>query len=202
MTNTVKKPHAESCDENSAVILAVLQERLPERALVLEIGSGTGQHAVHFGAALPGIRWQTSERLEHHAGIQLWLEEAGLDNALAPIELDVSESDWPAECYDAVFTANTAHIMPQASVVDMFRGVAGVLNDQGIFLIYGPFMYNGEHTSESNIRFDAWLKSVEPHRGVRDLAWLQEIAGELGLYLHEDIAMPANNRILMWKLRT
>ncbi|OOZ36910.1 DUF938 domain-containing protein [Solemya velesiana gill symbiont] len=198
MTQATRKPHAEACDENGPPILAVLKARLPTNARVLEIGSGTGQHAVHFGAELPGITWQTSDQLDMHEGIQLWLDEAALPNVQPPLDLDVTCDQWPEAQYDAVFSANTAHIMPMEAVEAMFRGVGKRLNAGGQFLIYGPFMYHGEHTSESNRRFDQWLRTCEPHRGIRDVDWLEEIAAESGLRLEEDIEMPVNNRILVW----
>jgi len=194
-----RKPYAESSAENSAPILKVLETRIESGATVLEIGSGTGQHAVHFAAALPTISWQTSELIENHHGIKLWIEESGLSNVLPPIELDVTQPHWPETSYDTLYSANTAHIMPMHAVEAMFQALPKVMKAEAQLLIYGPFKYNNQHTSESNQRFDQWLKSVEPHRGVRDVEWLQEIAAEAGLYLDEDIAMPANNRILIWK---
>ncbi|MES9966129.1 MAG: DUF938 domain-containing protein [Sedimenticola sp.] len=199
MSGSPKKPHAEACDENGPPILEVLQEKLTDNIRVLEIGSGTGQHAVHFGAAMPTITWQTSDQLEMHEGIRLWLDEAALPNVLPPVELDVTRDHWPDQQYDAVFSANTAHIMPEEAVEAMFRGIGRILKPGGRFLIYGPFMYHGEHTSESNWRFDRWLKASEPHRGIRDVDWLEEIADRSGLALEEDIEMPVNNRILVWR---
>ncbi len=197
--NEGEKPYAESCDENGAPIEAVLRARLPAEGRLLEIGSGTGQHGVRFAAAFPGIVWQTSDRREHHAGIQMWLDEAGLANLLPPIALDVLSDPWPESWFDAIFSANTAHIMPVEGVEAMFRGVAGVLSPGGLFLLYGPFMYDGRHVSEGNQRFDQWLKGVEPHRGVRDVGWLKALAEPLGLALEEDVEMPVNNRILVWR---
>jgi cyclopropane fatty-acyl-phospholipid synthase-like methyltransferase len=194
-----QKPHAESCDENGAPIEAVLREWLPATGQLLEIGSGTGQHGVRFAAAFPGIRWQTSDRSENHPGIRMWLEEAGLNNLLPPLALDVLQDPWPEGPFEAVFSANTAHIMAMEGVEAMFGGVARVLVPGGLFLLYGPFMYDGEHVSESNQRFDQWLKSVEPHRGVRDLSWLRGLAAPLGLTLEADVEMPVNNRILVWR---
>ena len=153
-----KKPYAEACDKNGPPILEVLLQKLPDHGRVLEIASGTGQHAVYFGEALTNIEWQTSDLEEMHQGIQLWLDEAGLENVLPPLSLDVA-AEWPGENYDAVFSANTAHIMPVEAVEKMFCGVASVLKPGGLFILYGPFMYGGEHTSESNWRFDRWIKS-------------------------------------------
>lgn len=196
-----RKPYAEACDENGPPILAVLQQRLPERGLLLEIGSGTGQHAVMFATALPRIEWQTSDCSEMHEGIQMWLDEVQLPNLRPPLALDVLSDPWPEQRYDAVYSANTAHIMPEVAVEAMFQGVSRVLKADAPFLLYGPFMYDGEHTSESNWRFDRWLRSWEKHRGIRDVSWLKEIAAPLGLALDEDIEMPANNRTLLWRKR-
>lgn len=198
----MQKPYAESCDQNGPPLLAVLRRLLPEPLDLLEIGSGTGQHAVMFAQAFPGLNWFTSDRAEMHAGIQLWLDEVELDNLHRPIALDVLHDPWPAREFDAVFSANTAHIMSPAAVEAMFSGVAGVLRPGGLFLQYGPFMYDGKHTSESNLAFDGWLKSQDPRRGVRDVRWLEQLGAPLGMELADDIAMPANNRTLVWRRPT
>ena len=197
--NSRRKPYAEACDQNGPHILEVLRARLPEQGELLEIGSGTGQHAVHFAEALPGISWHTSDRSEMHDGIQVWLDDAALSNLYSPITLDVIEDPWPVRRFDAVFSANTAHIMPKEAVEAMFAGVSRILEPGAPFLLYGPFMYDGEHTSESNWRFDRWIRSWEPHRGVRDVSWLKQLAEPLGLRLDEDVEMPANNRTLVWR---
>ncbi len=196
-----QKPYAQSCDENASPILAVLKQKLPPSGDLLEIGSGTGQHATLFADSFPEIIWHTSDLTELHSGIQLWLDEAQRPNLLPPVALNVLSDPWPEQQFDAIFTANTAHIMPLEAVEAMLKGVASVLKKGAPFLIYGPFMYNGEHTSESNRRFNHRLRSREPHQGIRDLKWLQEKAGEQGLYLDEDIERPANNRILLWRLQ-
>jgi len=197
----MRKPYAEACDENGPPILEVLRQRFGGPLDLLEIGSGTGQHAVMFAAAMPGVTWHTSDRLEMHEGIRMWLEEADLPNLVSPLALDVLQDPWPQRRFDAVFSANTAHIMPPEAVRAMFAGVAGVLAPGAPFFLYGPFMYGGKHTSESNARFDRWLRSRAAHRGIRDLDWLVEVAGRLGLDLDEDIAMPVNNRTLVWRRR-
>ena len=197
----MRKPYAEACDENGPPILEVLRQRLSGPLDLLEIGSGTGQHGVMFAGAMPGVTWHTSDRVQMHEGIRLWLEEAGLPNLLPPLTLDVLEDTWPQRHFDAVFSANTAHIMPPEAVRAMFAGVAELLELGAPFFLYGPFMYGGRHTSESNERFDRWLRSWEPHRGIRDLDWLVEVADPLGLDLDEDIAMPVNNRTLVWRKR-
>ncbi len=200
MSNT-QKPYAESCDENGTHILEVLKAKLPGEGALLEIGSGTGQHAVQFAAALRSIEWHTSDRADTHEGMRMWLVEAGLDNLHEPIALDVLADPWPDTLFDAAYSANTAHIMPKAAVEAVFQGLARTLKPGAPFLLYGPFMYDGEHTSESNGRFDIWLREQEVHRGVRDVSWLKAIAEPLGLLLEEDIEMPVNNRILVWRMR-
>ena len=196
-----KKPYAEACDENAAPILEVLEEKLPASGKLLEIGSGTGQHAVKFAEAFPNIQWHTSDMAEMHEGIQMWLDEVALPNLHTPMALDVLNDPWPEQTYDAAYSANTAHIMSEEAVEAMLQGVAKILKPGAPFLLYGPFMYDGEHTSESNWRFDRWIRSWEKHRGVRDVTWLKEIAEPVGLVLEEDIEMPANNRTLVWRLK-
>jgi hypothetical protein len=193
------KPYAESCEQNRAPILAVLQDVFAERKKVLEIASGTGQHAVYFGAALPHLTWQTSELPVNHAGILAWLDEAALPNVLPPLAIDVNDTQWPATPVDAIFNANTVHIVAWPAVQRMFAGIGRVLVAGGILCIYGPFNYGGQFTSESNARFDAWLKSRDPNSGVRDFEVTNQLAEAHGLTLLKDIAMPSNNRSLVWQ---
>lgn len=194
------KPDAPSCLRNRDVILAVLLEHFAARHQVLEIGSGTGQHAIHFGAALPQLSWQTSDRSEHHAGIRAWLDEAALANVLAPIELDVTGT-WPATRYDAVFTANTLHIMSAAAVERLFAALPQAMADDATLVVYGPFNYRGDFSSDSNRDFDAWLRARDPLSGIRDFEVVDALAQRAGLSLIEDRAMPANNRCLVWRRR-
>ena len=193
------KPYAESCEQNREPILAVLREAFAESRRVLEIASGTGQHAVHFGQALPHLTWQTSELPENHAGIQAWLDEADLANVLPPLALDVNAADWPLATVDAIFNANTVHIIAWPAVERLFAGIGRVLEADGIVCMYGPFNYGGRFTSESNARFDAWLKARGPISGVRDFEALDRLAQAQGLGLEHDIAMPSNNRTLIWR---
>jgi len=192
------KPHSPSSDRNREPILAVLRERFADRARVLEIGSGTGQHAVHFAAALPGLTWQCTEREENLPGIRMWLDEAALPNTPAPIALDVNGT-WPAARYDAVFSANTLHIMGWPEVERMFAALPTVLDDDATLVVYGPFMMDGRHTSESNAAFDATLRARAPHQGVRDVAAVDALARAIGFAPVENRAMPANNRCLAWR---
>ena len=192
------KPYSESCEQNREPILAILREVFADRSHVLEIGSGTGQHAVYFGQALTHLSWQTADVLQYHAGIAAWLNEARLPNVMSPLELDVNQSAWHAERYDAVFSANTLHIMSAPEVAKFFTGVGQVLQPGGVLAVYGPFNYNGQFTSESNARFDQWLKARDPASGVRDFETVDALAQQQGLTLQQDYPMPANNRILVW----
>lgn len=192
------KPYAESCEQNRAPILEVLRRELVNKSRLLELGSGTGQHAVYFAAEFPHLLWQTSDVPAMHAGIHAWLQEAMLDNVLAPLPLEVCGDNWPEQRFDAVFSANTAHIMSWPQVECLIRGVAEVLETGGVFCLYGPFNYNGRYTSESNARFDAWLKSRDPLSGVRDFEAVDELARRAGMVLKQDCEMPANNRTLIW----
>jgi Protein of unknown function (DUF938) len=193
------KPYSESCEQNREPILAVLREVFSDRSYVLEIGSGTGQHAVYFGAELPHLRWQTGDVPLHHPGIRLWLDEAALPNVLPPIALDVNQKAWRNGRYDAVFSANTLHIMNWLEVEHFFDGVADVLEAGGVLTVYGPFNYDNAYTSDSNARFDAWLKARDPASGVRDFEAVDALARARGLTLQQDVAMPANNRTLVWR---
>lgn len=195
------KPFAESCAQNRDPILAVLRDAFARCSRVLEIGSGTGQHAVYFSQALPHLRWQTADLPANHPGIRAWLDEAALANALPPIALDVSETGWRTGRYDAVFSANTLHIMSLEQVGHFFAGVGDVLEPGGVLAVYGPFNYKGAFTSESNARFDAWLKARDPASGIRDFETVDSLARAQGLGLQEDVPMPVNNRTLVWKRR-
>ena len=196
---TMHKPFAESCEQNKAVILEVIQPLLQQARRVLEIGSGTGQHAVHFAMAMPHLEWFPSDRQEYHAGMRLWFDEAGCNNIQPPLSLDVMQDVWPRLRFDAVFTANTAHIMHWEEVEAMFAGVGEALEQGGLFLMYGPFNYNHRYTSDSNERFDAWLKERDPFSGIRNFEDLQALAAQAGMRLARDYAMPVNNRILSWQ---
>lgn len=193
------KPYSESSEQNRDPILAVLRDLLADRREVLEIASGTGQHAVYFGAALPYLTWRTSELPENLAGIQLWLDEAGLANVVPPVALDVNDPAWPVDVVDAVFNANTVHIVGWPAVERMFAGIGRVLAPGGLLCLYGPFNYNGAFTSESNARFDVWLKNRNPESGVRDFEALDRLAAAQVMTLIDDIEMPVNNRILVWR---
>jgi cyclopropane fatty-acyl-phospholipid synthase-like methyltransferase len=192
------KPHSDACERNRDPILEVLRQHFAHRRQVLEIGSGTGQHAVHFAAALPHLIWQTSELAPNLAGVRLWVEESNLPNLPPPVALDVTGA-WPETRFDAVFTANTLHIMSGPDVRTLFAALPKVLAADAVLAVYGPFNYNGRFTSPSNASFDEWLKQRSPHSGIRDFAEVDELARAIGFALVEDRAMPANNRALVWR---
>ena len=194
----------------------MLRQHFADRHRVLEIGSGTGQHAVHFAAAMPWLVWQCSDRADYLPGIGMWLDEAGLGNTPVPVELDVASGAWPVAAsaptpalprergretggFDAVFSANTLHIMGWAEVEAFFAGVAGVLANPATVVVYGPFNYGGAYTSDSNREFDGWLKARDPRSGIRDFEAVDALARAIGLRLVDDVAMPANNRCLVWR---
>ena len=199
MPTSLDKPYSPSCDRNRAPILAVLREHFATRHDVLEIGSGTGQHAVHFAAAMPWLRWQCSDIADNLPGIRLWLDEAALPNTPAPIELDVARGPWPAQTFDAVFSANSLHIMGRADVEALLNGLDAVLAPHATLVVYGPFNYGGDYTSDSNREFDGWLKARDPRSAIRDFEAVDALARAIGLRLHADVAMPANNRCLVWR---
>ena len=193
------KPFSDACERNREPIVGILQDVFAPVRSVLEIGSGTGQHAVYFAAALPLLVWQTSDLPENHAGIRMWIEDAGLSNVRAPLALNVDDACWPIQRIDAVFTANTLHILSWQSVNSMLRGVSGILPPGGPFCVYGPFNYGGRHTSPSNASFDAMLRSRDPESGIRDFESVCELAAGYGLGFEADHPMPANNRILVFR---
>jgi len=193
------KPYSEACERNKQPILAVLTEIFAYRKHVLEIASGTGQHAIHFAHALPHLTWQPSEIAENIEGIHAWLEEAQLPNVNAPLTLNVNDAHWPVTAVDAIFNANTVHILSWPEVERLFTHIARVIQPGGVVCLYGPFNYGGRFTSESNARFDDWLKSRNPNSGVRDFEQLNKLAATHRLELQRDIEMPSNNRILVWQ---
>ena len=243
------KPFSPACERNREPILAVLREHFADCSHVLEIGSGSGQHAVHFAAAMPWLTWQCSDVADNLPGIGLWLDEAGLANTPIPIELDVARGPWAVadknaphppsapspralgegnSRIDAVFSANTLHIMGWAEVEAFFAGVGRVLRESGekhpssalrapsprargegsedasgerdgVLAVYGPFNYGGDYSSDSNREFDGWLKARDPRSGIRDFEAVDALARGIGLRLVDDVAMPANNRCLVWR---
>jgi len=191
------KAFSQACENNKGPLLAVLEPLFAGCRTVLEIGSGSGQHAAFFAAHMPWLQWQTSDLRGNHASIAAWID--GIDNARAPLSLDVDADEWPDERYDGAFSANTAHIMPWASVMHLFHGVGGVLASGGVFALYGPFNYAGRYTSAGNERFDRELRAADAQLGIRDFEAVTELAHAAGMRLLADHAMPANNRTLVWQ---
>jgi cyclopropane fatty-acyl-phospholipid synthase-like methyltransferase len=196
----VEKPRSPACQRNREPILEVLREQFADRRLVLEIGSGTGEHAVHFAAALPQLTWQSSDRRENLPGIRAWLDDARLPNTPAPLEFDVG-GDWPAGSFDAVFSANTLHIMRWDEVQQLFARLPTILASDAVVVIYGPFNHDGRYSSPSNAAFDLWLKERGEHMAIRDAEAVDALANQASLQLVADIAMPANNRCRVWHRR-
>ena len=190
---------SEACARNRGPILEVLRVAFARTTRVVEIGAGTGEHAVFFAAALPHLQWQATDVAAHLPGIAAWRDSANLANLPAPLELDVDAPVWPVAAADGMFTSNTLHIMSWRSVGNFFRGVGRVLQPGGVLAVYGPFSDNGHHTAESNARFDAFLRDRDPQSGVRDWQAVDELAKAQGLSLCGDHAMPANNRMLVWQ---
>ena len=200
----INKPFAESCVQNQEVILSVIKQWFTKpNSNVFEIGSGTGQHACYFASALTHLFWQPSDTTENIAGINAWLADAQLNNIHPPLVLNVTQANWGIDAVNYVFSANTVHIMGWNAVVAMFNGIRGILKPGGIFCLYGPFNYNRQYTSDSNARFDQWLKDRDPQSGIRDFEAVCELAEMPSLQppmtLIKDHEMPANNRILVFQ---
>lgn len=192
-------PCAESAEQNKRAIYAVIENYL--RGEALEIGSGTGQHAVFFAGLEPAVRWQTSDLESSLPGIGARILAAGLDNLPPPIRLDV-QGAWPDRSFDFAFTANSFHIMTHDMVAACIAGIGGCLKPDGVFAVYGPFNYGGEFTSDSNASFDQMLRLRDPASGIKEFEWVAENAGQAGLDLLDDVEMPENNRTLIWQKRT
>lgn len=202
MTAITEKPYAPSCDRNREPILDVIRQYLVEPATVLEVASGTGQHALHFANALPHLTWQCTDLPANLQGLQMWLAEAGQSNTPSALALDVNQPQWPLDNADAVFTANSLHIMAWDSVKALFAKVEHLLSAGGWFIVYGPFNYNDEYSSESNRQFDQWLLGRNPLSAIRHFEEVCVLAQQAGLQLVQDHPMPANNRCIVWKKST
>lgn len=190
---------SEACARNRGPILEVLRNAFSATTTVLEIGAGTGEHAAFFAGLLPHLVWQPTDIAAHLPGIAAWRDAVALPNLRAPLVLDVNAGDWPVTEVDAVFTANTLHIMSWDSVGHFFEGIGRVLLPGGVLAVYGPFSDDGRHTAESNAHFDAFLRARDPLSGVRDWQVVDQLAAAQGLSLTGDHAMPANNRMLVWR---
>ncbi len=197
------KPFSQACENNKNPILEILTSAFTAQKQVLEIGSGTGQHAVHFAKSLPFVTWQTSDLAINHAGINQWIDTFPSPNIQRPITIDLAEpqllTELATENIDAIFTANTLHIISWPLVQNFFDMVDNHLAPNGVLCIYGPFNYQEQYTSESNANFDLWLKARDERSGIRDFEAVCQLATKAGLSLLEDVTMPANNRILVFK---
>jgi SAM-dependent methyltransferase len=195
----MNRPFNPAAERNKAPILAAIAPYLQGAREVLEIGAGSGQHALHFAAALPHLRWQASEQAENLAGLAANLRDAALANLLPPIAFNVLYEPWPVATLDAVFAANVVQCMSSPALAALFRGVGAHLAASGVFLLYGPFNRDGRYTSEGNQQLDTWARSLDPDFGVRDRGVLEALAARAGLALCEDHVMPANNQLLVWR---
>lgn len=201
-------PYSEACERNKGFILPILQAHLINAKTVLEIGSGTAQHAVHFAKNLPHLIWQTTDQAMYLQGVQAQVQHAELANLIAPFELDVSQPDLlehalsstsqTQQKFDVLYTANTFHIMSWRHVESLFESISDVLSPQAKLVVYGPFKYQGEFTTDSNQQFDQMLKQRDPLSGIRDFEKVNALAEQQGLNLLEDTAMPANNQCIVW----
>lgn len=191
---------APSPEHNKQPILEVLARVLPPRGVVLEIGSGTGQHVVHFARALPALTFQPSEMdVERHASIEAWVAEGNLSNVKPPLAIDVTKHPWPVSAADAVVCINVIHISPWEATLALMAGAGRILPAGGVLVTYGPYLHGGAHTSQSNETFDASLRARNPLWGVRDIGKVADVAGNEGLALEEAVPMPANNFTLVWR---
>jgi SAM-dependent methyltransferase len=191
-------PLSAACERNKDPILEVLRVRFADRAQVLEIGSGTGQHAVHFARALAHLTWHPTEQLAYLADLAERVKLEGGHNLRPPTLLDVTQAVWPVRSVDAMFTANTLHIMSWPEVIALYRGVGAVLAPGGVFCVYGPFRYDGRYTSDSNQEFDRMLQERDPQSGLRDILAITALAEQYGLILDADHDLPANNRLVVF----
>jgi SAM-dependent methyltransferase len=192
------KQSSPSCDRNKGPILAVLREILAVPGLVLEVGSGSGQHAVHFARGLPHVEWQPTDVPENLPSISAWRDEAGLANLLEPLALDLFSDRWPVATARAVVCINTIHIVSWEAVERLFAGAGRLLSPGGTMYVYGPYRYAGRPLEPSNEEFDRWLKARDPVSGVRLFDDVNRLAEQNGLTLAGDRAMPVNNRSIWW----
>ena len=195
------KPFSQACENNKQSILNVLTHAFVKQKHVLEIGSGTGQHAVYFAKNLPFLTWQTGDLSINHEGINQWITDLPSPNIRRPLVIDLADYQPLAANIDAIFSANTLHIISWPLVQSFFKMVDKTLTQSGVICIYGPFNYRGKYSSESNANFDLWLKERDEQSGIRDFEAVCQLASKAGLSLKEDVEMPANNRILIFQKR-
>ena len=195
----MSKPFSQACENNKDPILEAITAYFRPGQTILEIGTYTAQHIEYFAERLTGVIWQPSDTPDSMTVVEAGLAGSMNDNILPPMTLDVCQDKWPIGSVDGVFSANTLHIMSADSLPCFFAGVGRILKPRGFLCVYGPFRYKGEFTSESNARFEEWLKSNDPDSGVRDFEKVKSLAEESGLMLVDDHAMPANNQLLVWQ---
>ena len=205
------KLFSEACERNKEPILAGLRTALADAQSVLEIGSGTGQHAVYFSKHLPHLTWQTSDMPVNHASIHAWIAEAKLSNVKPPLALNIDDAPWSSqalglhetestEAYvDAIYTSNTLHIINWQQVIKFFAGIGPLLTERGKLCVYGPFKYDGKFSGEGDASFDAMLRERNEGSAIRDIEAINQLAAEQKLKLVDDTLMPANNHLLMWQ---
>ena len=193
------KQYAPACERNRNYILEVLKEALPQQGSLLEVGSGTGQHAAWFAPEFPGLQWQPTDTEDNLASIRAWCSEAGTPNLTEPFALDLSSYEWPLQQYDAIVCINTIHIVAWPLVQNLFAGAGRSLKSGGIFYAYGPYSYRDRPLESSNENFDQWLKQRDSNSGIREFETVNELAASHGLVFVEDRAMPANNRSIWWR---
>lgn len=196
MMNDSDLPFSQACENNKAPILTLLQQAFANCSQVLEVGSGTGQHAVHFAANLPHLCWQASDQPIYLAALAERIRRAALPNLPMPLVIDICTDPAPAQASAGVFTANTLHIMPWPVVTHFFSRLSELTESRATLCIYGPFNYNGQFSSASNQAFDESLKSRDSAMGIRDFEQVQALALQQGFNLLQDCTMPANNRLL------
>lgn len=195
----MKKPYSSACERNRDPILEVLKKEIgPKNRRLLEIGSGTGQHAIYFAPHFSHVEWVLSDRASQHLGIKMWLKESKAKNITGPIRFEVGRGNFPRESFDLIFTANTFHILSWKECKTLMKMWARRLRKGAKVMIYGPFKYNGDFTSESNREFDLKLKDDHPQRGIRAFEDINWIMIKNGFLLHHDYEMPANNRMLVY----
>jgi len=195
----LEKPFSQASENNKEAIAITLEPYLRGVQRILEIGSGTGQHAVYIGERYPTVTWQTSDVKANHAGIETWVNEAGLPNVLLPVERNIESPAWEEAEQEAIYLANVVHIIELHLVERLFRHLDACLGADGLLFMYGPYNYGGRFTSDGNKRLDDWLKSLNPDFGIRDFEFIDDLARNAGLMLLEDCTMPANNRLLIWR---
>jgi SAM-dependent methyltransferase len=194
-------PHSDACERNKGLILAVLRQAFANCTHVLEIGSGTGQHAVHFATEMPWLAWQPSDTSDAMPSLRKRIFEEGPSNLRAPVEIDVTRPGWDVRRVDGVFSANTLHIMHWPAIEAFFAGLPAVTKPDAVLAIYGPFRYRGQYTSPSNESFDAMLHARDPGSGIRDFEAVDALAHAAGFALQADHPMPAHNQTIVWRSR-